>query len=115
MHAFTQRQLLIVRLFAMASPTVFTTTGDGPFGCNTFSSIEFFLCIAMSSHQTSKVTPSPKEKASRLFISQMRPPNPQFPLPPGTVCRGAIVDQAIQGFFNQPVDALAVARQRPIG
>ena len=114
MHAFTQRQLLIVRLFAMASPTVFTTAGDGSFGCNAFSAIEFFLCIATSSHQTSKVTPSLK-KASRLFISQMRPPNPQFPVPPGAVCRGAIVDQAIQGFFDKPVDALAVAGQRPVG
>lgn len=45
----------------------------------------------------------------------MRPPNPQFPVPPGAVCRGAIVDQAIQGFFDKPVDALAVAGQRPVG
>lgn len=48
-------------------------------------------------------------------LLHMRPPNPQLPMPPGAVCRGAIVDQAIQGFFNQPVDALAIAGQRPIG
>lgn len=79
------------------------------------SSLEFFLCIATSYHQTAKVTPSQKGKASRLFISQMRPPNPQLSVPPGAVCRGAIVDQAIQGLFDQPVDALAVASQRPVG
>lgn len=48
-------------------------------------------------------------------IFHMRPPNSQFPMPPGPVCRGAIVDQAIQGLLDQPIDALAVAGQRPIG
>lgn len=49
------------------------------------------------------------------LLLHMRPPNPQFSVPPGAVCRGAIVDQAIQGFFDQSVDALAVAGQRPVG
>ena len=49
------------------------------------------------------------------LLLHMRPPNPQFPVPPSAVCRGAIVEQAIQGLFDQPVNTLAVAGQRPVG
>lgn len=98
--------------FAMAPPAVLATAGYGASEGNTFSSIEFFYRDEFSLNlQSDAVT----KKTSRLFLSQVRPPNPQFPMPPGAVCRGAIVDQAIQGLLDQPVNALAVAGQRPVG